>query len=319
MAITIDGLMPNRAHEVVVDGRRVGVARTLEPAPGPELCRVATLSDLHIGDGATFGVWPKVRSSFGPPQRRCLEAALAEIRQWGAQLLVVKGDLTHHGHAAEWEQVGTLLATAGIPVIATVGNHDHRAGAVDGTPILASVGIDLAFRRAVHHDLPGLRVVAADVTTGWHHGSYADIGNAIIDAASAAPGAVLVGQHHQLHRGPAPTHWPPGIFGPASGRFLRRLGAANGRALVTSGHTHRCRARRRTPVVVTEVGSPKDHPGVWAGYVVSEGGIRQVLRRVADPDVLAWTQQTARALFGIWGRWSPGRLSDRSFSHTWGA
>ena len=316
-SLTVDGLAPGGCHDVVVDGQPAGTARTLDPAPGAELCRVATLSDIHVGDGETFGILPAVRSPLGPPQRRCLEAALAEIRAWGAQLLLVKGDLTHNGHPAEWERVGEVLASAGIPVIATVGNHDHRAGAVDGTPILAAAGIDLAFRRTVHRDLPGLRVIAADVTTGWHHGSYGGVGDAIVDAAATAAAAVLVGQHHQLHRAPFPTHWPPGILGPASGRFIRRLAAANRRSLVTSGHTHRCRARRRSPVLVTEVGSPKDHPGVWAGYVVSDGGIRQVLRRVADPDVLAWTQETARALFGIWGRWSPGRLSDRSFSHTW--
>jgi hypothetical protein len=34
-----------------------------------------------------------------------------------------------------------------------------------------------------------------------------------------------------------PTHWPPGVLGPASGRFLRALAEANPQAVVTSGHT----------------------------------------------------------------------------------
>jgi hypothetical protein len=72
-------------------------------------------------------------------------------------------------------------------------------------------------------------------------------------------------------------------------------------------------------VLVTEVGSVKDHPGTWAGYVVHEGGIRQVVRRVMAPDVLGWTEATKRALFGVWGRWSPGSLDDRCISHPWPA
>ena len=91
-----------------------------------------------------------------------------------------------------------------------------------------------------------------------------------------------------------------------------------GRAVfVTSGHTHRHRRRRHGPAVITEVGSPKDFPGTWAGYVVHEGGIRQVVRRIARPDVLRWTERSAAAAFGLWSRWSPGTLDDRCFPHTW--
>ena len=70
-------------------------------------------------------------------------------------------------------------------------------------------------------------------------------------------------------------------------------------------------------MIVTEVGSPKDYPGTWGGYVVHEGGIRQVVRRIAEPDVIAWTEYTRRAVGGVWGLWSPGSLSDRCWSHTW--
>ena len=59
--------------------------------------------------------------------------------------------------------------------------------------------------------------------------------------------------------------------------------------------------------------------GTWAGYVVHEGGIRQVVRRVAAPAAIRWTEETKRALLGVWGRWSPGRLDDRCLSHTWPA
>ena len=93
--------------------------------------------------------------------------------------------------------------------------------------------------------------------------------------------------------------------------------AANPATLIIAGHTHR---NRRYPVgglTVAEVGSTKDYPGQWAGYSVYEGGIRQVVFRVAEPSAIAWTESTRRVLGGIWGWWSPGRLSDRCWTLEW--
>ena len=95
------------------------------------------------------------------------------------------------------------------------------------------------------------------------------------------------------------------------------MASANPATLVTAGHTHRNRRRRYGPIPITEVGSPKDYPGVWAGYAIHEGGIRQIVRRTADPSVLAWTERTGDTVMGQWRRWSPGSLDDRCFSHTW--
>jgi hypothetical protein len=88
-------------------------------------------------------------------------------------------------------------------------------------------------------------------------------------------------------------------------------------ALLTAGHSHRHRRRTHRSVTITEVGSPKDYPGTWGGYVIHEGGIRQVVRRIADPTCIAWTEYTRRAALGVWGRWSPGQLDARNFSHVW--
>ena len=61
----------------------------------------------------------------------------------------------------------------------------------------------------------------------------------------------------------------------------------------------------------------KDYPGVWAGYVVHDGGIVQTVRRVAEPSAMAWTEHSARAMGGIYRYWTPGRLDDRCFSLNW--
>ncbi|MCU1372831.1 MAG: hypothetical protein JWO68_117 [Actinomycetia bacterium] len=317
MAIVVDGLPAHTVLEVLVDGAWATTFATLPTPPGRELFRVATVGDLHMGDGNTFGIFPTLRHP-SDPILRATTAALAELTAWGAGLVVAKGDLTHHGKAEEVALAGRLLASTGVPTVATVGNHDVRAGHVDARPILAAAGIELAVGGIVVRDVPGLRVIVADATLpGRHPGSFRTVGPAILEAAASADGPVLVALHHQLQPLPFPTHWPPGVLGPGSGRFLRALARANPAAVVTSGHTHRHRARRAGPVLVTEVGSVKDHPGTWAGYVVHEGGIRQVVRRVMAPDVLRWTETTKRALFGIWGRWSPGSLDDRCLSHPW--
>jgi hypothetical protein len=167
-------------------------------------------------------------------------------------------------------------------------------------------------------DVPGLRIVLVDTSVPGHrHGEITPHVDEIADAVRDAPGPAFVALHHQLMTTPVPTYIPVGIDRDQSRAFLDRLVAANPAVFVTSGHTHRHRRRRHGSAVITEVGSPKDYPGTWAGYVVHEGGIRQVVRRVARPDVLRWTDRSSAAAFGLWGRWSPGTLDDRCFVHTW--
>ena len=124
--------------------------------------------------------------------------------------------------------------------------------------------------------------------------------------------------HHQLQPHHVTEGWPWGVPRHESMRFLDAVGAAHPDTLVTSGHTHRHRRWRRGPVTVTQTGSTKDFPGVWAGYVVHEDGIRQVVRRVARRDCIAWTERTAAAVGGLWSVIAPGRLSSRCFNLTWG-
>jgi 3',5'-cyclic AMP phosphodiesterase CpdA len=319
LAVWVDGLPPDTALDVVVDGRHATRTRTLVSPPGRPLARIATISDIHVGDGWTFGRWPTVEDGGGagdPVVERCARAALVEIAAWEPDLLVVKGDVTHHGTAGEWARAAQLLATAGLPTITTVGNHDVKPGCTSGGDALAAVGIALVTDGIAVRDLGGIRVIVADTSIPQrHHGSFRPVGDAMLHALREAPGPALVAVHHQLHPLPVLTHWPPGIL--RADPFVRAVATANPDTLITSGHTHRHRRRQVGPVTLTEVGSPKDYPGTWAGYVVHEGGIRQVVRRTTDPAVLEWTEQTKRALFGVWGRWSPGHLRERCFTHTW--
>ncbi|MGH9123875.1 MAG: metallophosphoesterase family protein [Acidimicrobiales bacterium] len=326
-AVTIGGLRPATSYDLVMSGP--GVPRTLvervttlRPPPGRLLDTFATINDLHLGEPG-FDVthtledsWPL--ESGRPYAWRCVEAAAEEAIAWGADALIVKGDMTAHGAPAEFHEVGRVLGRLRVPVMATLGNHEYHDPATDGRPILATYGINVP-RQPWVEDRPGLRLIFGLTSRPFHRSGQVDDDqrSQLVSLAAGSPNPVFLVLHHQLQRFHLPTEYPPGVEGRQARALLDELAAANPAAFVTSGHTHRHRRRRYGPVEIVEVGSTKDYPGTWAGYAVYEGGIRQVVRRIAAPDVIAWTEGTASAVGGVWRRWSPGQRDDRCFSHRW--
>jgi predicted phosphodiesterase len=317
LTATLDG----EAARAVPNGWRRLRVRTLSPPPGQELFRFATVSDLHIG-AVGFGFRNTMLEAEGvtePHPLRSTRAAMAELTRWGAQLMLIKGDLTHKGRTQEWEDIGKLLTEAAIPVEMMPGNHDHYGKRGDPDPYEALDHLGHAMTRHVSsRDVPGLRIVLVDSTDAPRGGGHVRHHQAAVVAElRSTDRPAFITMHHHAQRLPLATFWPPGIPSLEASRFLGAVAAVKPASFVSSGHTHRHRCRRVGPLVLTEVGSPKDFPGVWAGYVVHEGGIRQVVRRVSPPDVLTWTDYTAGAVLGAWGLWSPGLLTHRCFSHVW--
>ncbi|HVX19058.1 MAG TPA: metallophosphoesterase [Acidimicrobiales bacterium] len=327
-AVVLDKLPPGRALEVVVRGEGVRggerrlTATTLSPPPGDEVARFATISDIHTGEegfGYFHGI--KERDDVEPYPTRSAAAAVDELTAWGAELLVVKGDITNKGVETEWAAVADVLGAAALPVTAVAGNHDVKhtseldlAGGLTGTGVTTVEGTGI-------HDLPGARVVVVDSTMpdvhrGHVHAHMPAAHAALAEAAAEGRGAVIA-LHHQLGVRGLGVGWPPGLRRRESRDFLAAIAAANPHTLITSGHTHRHRRHEAGPVTATTVGSVKDYPGVWAGYVVHEGGIRQVVRRVARPDVIRWTERSGDTAFGAYRHWTPGRLSARCFALDW--
>ena len=302
-------------------------ARTLQPLPGAELCRVATVSDLHLG-ARMFGHRGTIADPFGDQHDddhpvRCARAALDEAVEWGAQRIIAKGDLTNGGTPDQWRLYSDLIGRLPVPVDALPGNHDQgpdgAVGALDPGQAAKAFGLSIAQPITVR-DLPGLRVVLADTTRKGHHGgTFTKILPDLLDAVAGADrnGGVFLALHHQLQPHVAPEGWPPGISKAESDDALRRLGAVHPHVLISSGHTHRHRRGGQAGVVTTQVGSTKDYPGVWAGYVVHEGGMRQIVRRVQHPDAIGWTDHSRIAAFGLWEHASPGRMDARCFNLTW--
>lgn len=318
---TATGLAPGTNHEVRIDDRRVGTATTLATLPGPERCRVATISDCHVGE-TSFGFAFGMAEPDGPEPYaiRCLRAATQAAVAWGAQLLVVKGDLTQRATVDELDAALAILADLGIPVVMAPGNHEVKRGATDWASAARAAGL-VAVGRVEPEvvDLPGLRVVVGDTTIPHHHhGTLADgRADAFMAAASDADRPVLMALHHQFEPYRFRSCWPPGIDGGQAVPFLDRLAGAAPRTWVTTGHTHRNRGRRHGPLTVTEVGSNKDFPGTWAGYVAHDTGMRQTSFHVTGDATDAWLDRTRKAAGRLWGVWSPGRLSDRCRTTTW--
>jgi len=167
------------------------------------------------------------------------------------------------------------------------------------------------------HDLDSARVVAVDTTIPTKgSGTFQSRIDGLLSAVDNDR-QVLVLAHHHFEHVPVRYFWPPGIGSKESATVMRDLANANTDIVYSSGHTHRCRSRQVAGMLVTEVGSVKDHPGVWAGYEIHQGGIRQTLRRVEEPTCVEWTERSSQAVGGIWGKWSSGSISQRCVSHSW--
>ena len=326
-AVDLTGLRPASSYtaEIRLGSERRRVApvsfRTIAAPPGEELGRLATVSDLHLGRH-TFGFFDTMREDIGEGDStgwRCAAAAVDAAVAWGASRLVAKGDLVDHASHEEWRILAELAEYAehrGLTVDVVAGNHEAKTyREVDSGPAMVIHGFEPTDGVRVV-DLDGLRLLLIDTSWDGHHRGRLDHATAFIDDLGGGR-RVLAAQHHYPQPAPVPHFWPPGVPWQEARRFLDALDRSAPGALVTAGHSHRHRRRTHRSVTITEVGSPKDYPGTWAGYVVHEGGVRQVVRRVDRPDCIRWTEYTRQAALGLWGQWSPGRLDDRCFSLTW--
>ena len=215
----------------------------------------------------------------------CARTAIQEALAWGAEAVVAKGDLTYHGRPAEWDEVGRLLSGLGVPVVALLGNHDVSRKAIDGRAALAAHDIHTP-SEPFTRDLPGIRLVLAHSEVRGHSGGHVEAQReGIGDLLRESGGPAFLTMHHYLQRHRLPTSYPRGIAGNEARALLDTVVAANPATFVSTGHSHRHRRRHYGPVVLTEIGATMHYPGTWAGYAVHEGGIRQVVRRVAPISV----------------------------------
>lgn len=329
-AVEVTGLRPGSRHTVEVRADQ-GISarrsiRTQPAAPGEELFRFATMNDLHLGreEHPIHGDSTRPLSEGGPdaPSPADMAAdATSDALAWGAQAIVVKGDVCDQSYEPFWDQAATLFGDLAIPVWMLPGNHDTGSRR-QIEPEVAAAARGLHMCRGVEAvDVAGLKIVMVESGlpgNGWgsmarHGGDVADL---VADARAAGVGT-FIATHHQAQRYRVPLYWPHGTPGPDAAEFARSVVAAGTDLLASSGHTHRCRRRTVAGLTWTEVAATNHFPAVWAGYRVFEGGMMQVVRRTATPRALSWSDQTRRAFNGAWALWSTGTPSDRNFTLDW--
>lgn len=104
--------------------------------------RVAAVGDVHYGSDSTGWLRPH------------FEGLAAD-----ADVLLIAGDLTRSGQAAEAAVLGADLRTVSVPVVVVLGNHDwHRGEERDIRTVLEQSGVTVLDGESIVLDLPGGRL-----------------------------------------------------------------------------------------------------------------------------------------------------------------
>ncbi|MFI0397234.1 metallophosphoesterase family protein [Paracoccus jiaweipingae] len=185
------------------------------------MTRIVHLSDLH----------------FGFHRAALVDALLARIAAARADLVVVTGDLTHRGTAAQYQAAAAFLRQISAPVLAVPGNHDMPA--FDPLTRLRDPLMHwrhhIAADPAPLRDVGQLRVIGLNSADpwAWQRGRIRAADRARVLRAQAQGVTNLIALHHPLqHR--------PGID-KSLARGARRLLAGlddGGRHVVLTGHLH---------------------------------------------------------------------------------
>jgi Icc-related predicted phosphoesterase len=109
------------------------------------LIRIAAVGDVHVGRDVR---------GFEPGQLERLHES--------ADLLLIAGDLTQHGHAAEAALLAGELRAASVPVAAVLGNHDYHHGEQARIRVeLERTGVHVLECESALFEIAGVRVGVA--------------------------------------------------------------------------------------------------------------------------------------------------------------
>ena len=323
----VDGLEPLTRYDLEVEGAphtaQLPVAvTTLDRPGGALLSRFATVNDVHFGEvecghldvpeGEDL-VTVFTAELGDPPYPEVMNrAAIDEIEAIDPDAVIVKGDLTDLGTAEQYQLFLDAYGRLGTRLYHVRGNHDamiDASMAVEGAPYAIEV--------------KGATLAVLDTTApGTDKGRLPRGQVAWLDqlARDATTPVLVYGHHHPWD--PASAVRTDDYFGinpDDSEAFLDVVARRESIAGYFAGHTHRNRVRRfpaarRVPMV--EVACVKDYPGAWAEYQVYEGGYVHLMRRIADPDAMRWTEKTRAMFAGLYRDYALGGIEDRCFSYS---
>ncbi|HVM35751.1 MAG TPA: metallophosphoesterase [Actinomycetota bacterium] len=291
-------------------------------APGEVRFRFGILGDLHFG------------SARGEMMAR---AAIADLNQSGAELVIQLGDITERGNRAEFELAARVLGDLEMPLTTMLGNHDVYS--YNEEKLLAREFYPASFGRdpdGVLIEHRGFRFAVLDsaehatspfapfslVTGQFLEGTGGATVRGVLTppqheilAEVAAPGSppAFVFLHHPVQPF---TGFPPVLFGLTdtdTGRLHAVCDSGNVWG-VFSGHTHRnARTREFGRVPAQEVAIPRDYPFGYAVVDVSDAGYAFRFVQLSDHDLLREASSAASAIHRRYGLGAP---HERSFTWT---
>jgi 3',5'-cyclic AMP phosphodiesterase CpdA len=320
----VGGLEPSTPYALEVDGVAPSEwlpaeVTTLAAAPGRLLATVATVNDVHFGEGEcgklgtpeelgpVFTTAPG-EAPYWDTMNRC---AIDEMQALGADAVVVKGDLTSAGSVAEYELFCQAYSRLGPRMHHVRGNHDAMT-----TTSIASADAPFTV------EVPGATLAVLDtVVPGIDRGQVSRGQLEWLDALAAESSApvFVFGHHHPWDPGsPERSSTYFGINPDDSDALCALVNRRESIVGYFAGHTHRNRVRRfpqARNVPIVEVACVKDYPGAWAEYRLFEGGYSQTVRRISAPEAMAWTEQTRHMFAGLYRDYALGSLADRCFTY----
>ena len=239
--------------------------------------RIVHISDLH----------------FGHHDASLAAGLAAEIDGQSPDLVVVSGDFTQRGTAAEFAQARAFLDLLARPVFAVPGNHDvpvanivrrlltpyslyQRYVAEDLEPFVEMDGVAIA----------GLKTARrARFELNWAHGSIssAQLTRLAATFERASPGAVrVVVAHHPLLE---PEVQPSVAMQPVrKAEAALKAFQALGVRLVLSGHFHLSYVRRHSPGEVREGVPPGPREAAAASILVAQASSTISTRLRGEPN-----------------------------------
>lgn len=203
------------------------------------MIRIAAVGDIHVGTAGTdlVELWADLDAH--------------------ADVLLLAGDLTRVGTAAEAEVVATAVATVPVPVVAVLGNHDVHSG--EGPAVAAALeraGVRVLEGTGCTLEVAGTRVGVAGVKGfggGFPGSSCAEFGEpemkafvqaarssaaALADALAALDAEVVVALLHYAPCRSTLVGEPEGIHAFLGCYQLGEVIDAAGADLAIHGHAH---------------------------------------------------------------------------------
>jgi len=343
----VTGLRPGTRYryEMWSGGQMVSTRKNLEADPGelrtlvrPKgrlLARVAVLNDLHVGESCSGTISGTPENSFPPCYTvpdyayKMVDAALNEVADIKADLLVANGDLTDRGRDADMSRALARLKKVDVELMVTRGNHDRRMPgdcAPDGDCMRAQY-----FPEQSEGDSTTKTVkrIGGQVAVIGMDSCHPDTGKPRLDLGDqpawlesqltklrAEGRIVIVAFHHPMLVETTPPQISERVKEGAP-EIMAILARHSHVKLVINGHSHRNNLGF-DPVIgprlpFLENGAVKEYPAGYAVLDVYETGIMRTFHRPDTTFSREWVNISAKQVFGNHPQITRGSLGSRAF------